>query len=231
MLSMLRKLFTGEMGVVSSLVMIVILANIGVNIWQRGTIRDLRDWQTGVLEELARAVDQRDGKGRLLPVRAQDARAHIAHLGRFRIDVRTAQDQARADDAEHALASERAAATINRKAADDHLSQLADIRAEADRLRAALAAYPAADAGRLRPDGPAGNGHGGGGGPSMPGLAPARSGADAAPGAQGLPASACTPMSIDERQLATEQATQLDNLIGAIEALAQEDRKRGGDRD
>lgn len=228
MLATLRRLFTGEAGLVSSLVMIVIVANVGLNIWQRNTIADLKDWRAGVLEEIAQAVDQRNDKGQLLPVKAADARAHIASLGRFRTDVIAARLKAQADDSRAVLDAERENSTLTRKDADDYLSQIAAIRAEADRLRANLAAARAAGGVRST-DRAAGTDSGGRGDAPVPGLSAARSGADAATEAAGLSPSgdACTPMSIDERQDATEQAHQLDRLISSIEKLkAADDRRR-----
>lgn len=226
MLSFLRKMFTGEMGLVSAITLAVIVANVGVNIWQRSTINSLEDWRAGVLEELAQAVDQRGKSGDLLPVKAKDARAHIAALGRFRADTRAAQAQARADDAEHILSVTRQDAAITRKAGEDYDARIAQARADADALRARLAD---ADERLRNAARAAGNGEGGGRAPPVSGLSAARPEADEAAGANGLPAPACDPliagsMTIGERQLATEQAIQLDELITSIENFAKVDR-------
>lgn len=222
MLSFLRKMFTGEMGLVSAIALAVIVANVGVNIWQRWTINDLKDWRGGVLEELSQAVDQRGKSGDLLPVTAKDARAHIAALGRFRADTRNAQARARAEDSQHVLSVERQDAAITRKAGDDYDARIAQARADADALRTRLAD---ADE-RLRiAQRASGNGEGGSRAPPVPGLSVARPEADEAPGADRLSPCACNPpitgpMTIAERQLATEQAIQLDELITTIENFA-----------
>ena len=218
MLSTIRKLFTGEFGLMTAAVLAVIAVNVGLNFWQRATINDLRDWQDGVLQSLAQAADQRDGKGALLPVRAQDAQMHIAALAHLKIDTAAAREKARADDAENALSKERQAADINRKAQNDYFARIEQARADAAAIRAAAAA----DADSLRQTGSeTGCDSGGIGTAPLPGLSGARSGVDEASGTNGLPAFACDPMNIDERLTATEQAIQLDELITAIEKLAE----------
>lgn len=218
MLSTMRKFFTGDFGLMTAVVLAVIAVNVGLNLWQRATINDLRDWQGGVLQSLAQAVDQRDGKGALLPVQAKDAAAHIAALGRLKVDTAAARDKARAADAENALSKERQAAEINRKAQNDYSARIEQARADAAAIRAAAAA----DADRLRQTGgEAGSDSGGGGTAPVPGLSAARFGVDEASGANRLPASACDPMTIDERLTATEQAIQLDELITVIEQQAE----------
>lgn len=221
MLSLFRKLFTGEMGIVSALTLAVIVANVGLNIWQRWTINDLREWQSGVLEEVAQAVDQRGRNGALLSVSIKDARTHIAALGRFRTDTIAARSKARADDAEHTLTVERQDAAINRKAGDDYDARIAQARADADALRARLAVanQRLRDAAR-----PSGDGERGGGNAPVPGLSDARPAPDEAAGTDRLPEAVAAPMtsmSIDERELATRQAIQLDELITAIENFAE----------
>lgn len=214
---------------------IALLLAIGLLAWLNASKADqiagLKSWQGDVLDAVAHAVDQRDAKGALLPVKAKDAVSHILNLGRFRTDAQAAKAKAAADDAAHALGVARQDEGINRKASDDYASRIASARAEAERLR--VDQHPMDDAGRLRPAGGATASAGGGRGTAdLSGLSAAGGGAAASAGADGLPASAdqgtpaliCAPLDIDERLLATEQALQLDALIGAIEDFAKVQR-------
>ncbi len=211
MLSLLRKLTAADIGRV--IVAVLIVANACFCLFQRETINDLRRWQASIVTATAQAVDQRDSKGALLPVRAKDVAAHIATLGRLKIDLAAAREKARADDAAHALASERQASSINRKGQDDYLDRVNQARATAAALRAA-------DAGGVQQAGGATSADPGGSRSApVSGLSVARPAADEAAGANGLPLT-CEPMTIDERLLATEQAIQLDELIGVIEGFA-----------
>jgi len=210
--------------------LLVILALVGFNAWQRSTINDLEAWRDGVTGALSHAVDQRDQAGRLLPVKPGDAATHILALGRFRTDAIAAQAEAAASDGAHVITVAGRDAAINRKASDDHEDRIAAARADADALRVALAArrapHGAADAGpdRLRvPDGRAAGDQGLGAATPVPAVSAAGGEPYAPPGPDGLPASGgavCTEMSIAERLLATEQAIQLDDLVSAIEDLA-----------
>ncbi len=197
----------------------------------------LLDWQRHVLGAIAHAVDQRDGRGRLLPVKPKDAPAHILALGRVRADIKVARQTARAEDAAHSLKVERQDAAINRKEVDDLEQRLAAARSEAAALRRAYAARGGTDASvdgaaqRLRTEvGATGGDRRDGGASAMPGLSAARSPVDETAGADRLPEAATTgtvalePMTIEERLLATEQAIRLDGLISAIEGFAKVDR-------
>lgn len=206
-----------------------VIALAGTIWWQRITINELRAWQDAVIEVVSSAADIRDGKGHLRLVKSGEVLAHINNLGRFKTDTITAQAQARVDDAAHALATERQDAAINRKAADDYEARLAAARADADALRRRLAtlsraAVPASVG--LRPESASGNGEGSGGTAPVSGLSDAGCPADATAETDGLSASrgALCAMSIDERQLATEQAIQLDALITTIENFSKAKR-------
>lgn len=198
--------------------LLVIALLVGVNVWQRLTINGLEDWRNNVLTSLSSAVDQRDKSGRLLSVREKDVQAHILALGRFRSDTIAASAKARADDATHSLRVVQADNSINQGAGNALQDRLDSIRADADALRRA-----AASGGLRRTESAPTGDSGGGGAEAVPALSAARSAADEAAGAHGFPATelyALSPMSIDERQLASEQAAQLDELISAIEHFA-----------
>lgn len=211
------------------LVVLAMAATIG---WQQMTISQLRGWRGDVLDAVSHAVDQRDQKGRLLPIRSGQAVAHILSLGKFRADTLLAQAQAAADDATHSLSVERQDGAINRKSSHDFDQRIEAARARAaalDRQRTArLPArgtdYP--DAVGLRTDGPAADGGRGGSETDLPGLSVAGPEADAQARANGFPDAGCPsqPMTMGERLLATEQAIQLDELITAIEQFSEVER-------
>jgi hypothetical protein len=113
-------------------------------------------------------------------------------------NYRAAADQARADDQANAKRVAAEQASINQRTANDYETRLAAVRADAQRLRE-QAASAAADPGA-------------GGNASMPGLPAAAGGAAQAAGQDRL--------SLDERELATEQAIQLDELIKWLRAQA-----------
>ncbi|MGE5563072.1 MAG: hypothetical protein ACM3ZV_07145 [Bacillota bacterium] len=120
-------------------------------------------------------------------------------------NYRAAADQARASDranADRVAAEQRA---INERTSNDYEARLAGARALAQRLRG-QSARAAADPGR-------------GGAAPVPGLSAPAGRADEAAGQDGL--------SLAERQLATEQAIQLDELIKWIRAQGRIDPNRG----
>lgn len=206
---------------------VVIVMLVGVNVWQRVTINALKAWQAAVIEAVSHASDQRDGKGQLRLVKSGEILAHINALGRFRTDTIAARAKARADDAQHVIATERQDAAITRKSADDYENRLAAARADADALRRRLNAVRSSAADRslgLRGAASTADGQRGGGPAPVSGLSAARPAPDATSATDGLPPSgdafATASMSIDERQLATEQAIQLDELITSIENFA-----------
>jgi hypothetical protein len=106
-------------------------------------------------------------------------------------DYRAAADQARAAVQANAKRVVAEQASINERIANDYETRLAAVRADARRLR--VAAETAAADTRA------------GGNPSVPGLPAAAGGPAQGAGEDRLP--------LDDRQLATEQAIQLDELI------------------
>ena len=106
-------------------------------------------------------------------------------------NYRSAADQARAADQASAKRVAAEQASINERIANDYETRLAAVRADARRLRIAVQS-PAADTRA-------------GGNPSVPGLPAAAGGPAQGAGEDRLP--------LDDRELATEQAIQLDELI------------------
>lgn len=121
-------------------------------------------------------------------------------------DYRAAADRARLADQSNARRVAAEQASINQRTANDYESRLAAARADAQRLR--LATQAAADPGA-------------GGDASMPGIRAAAGGPAQASGQDRF--------SLDERQLATEQAIQLDELIKWIRAQAAVEPNRKAD--
>lgn len=118
-------------------------------------------------------------------------------------------------DAAAALAQEAQAANLARVAteqnqiteriSDDYENRLGELRARADQLRAVAAASDPGLSGAV----------------SVPATGAAAAGIAQAPGNPGLPAaSICPAMNLEERIVASEQALQLDALIGWVIAQA-----------
>lgn len=136
-------------------------------------------------------------RGDLATARADLAAEQAAHRASA-LNWQMATAAALAADLEHRLAQERRQAEESRRIADDFEARIADARA-----RAAAAGMRAQAAAADQ---------GGGGGAPVPGLSDPARVADAAAGQDRLSAA--------DALIATEQAIQLDALIGWVEAQA-----------
>ena len=125
--------------------------------------------------------------------RAEQA-AHAATVASYR----AAADQARQADAANLVRVKAEQAQINERTQDDFESRIAAARAHADRLRRQ------AEAAATHP--------GGRGATAVPGIPAASGGLAEAAGESGFP--------LADRQLATEQAIQLDELIKWVRGQA-----------
>lgn len=191
--------------------LLIIVALVGVNIWNRNTIANLRDWQEAVLVAVSTAADVRTKDGKPATLRAKDAVAQIRIFGQFRDDVLGANATARLRQAARVQAVEAEAKSRNQENVDAYEAKLAAARRVADQLRsdlmrasAATSAYPG---GHRKAD--------------MSALSNARRAPDAPASPDGLPDPAKwqPAMNLYERLLATEQALQLEALINSVSAL------------
>jgi len=171
----------------------------------------LADWRNGAVFLLAffallhaavidpRLRDERDAADRRAEAEA------AAHLDTIRNFAAAAEVAERVQQNNLDRVS-REQAAISERTSDDLRQQLAALHARADRLRAAAGD----DAGRVR-RAAAETGTGLPGETGVPGVSAAAGGAAATPGADGF-----SELNLEERVTASEQAIQLDTLIGWV---------------
>jgi hypothetical protein len=210
---MIRKLFNGPLiGKFALGQLLVILALVGVHIWNRNTIANLRGWQEDVMVALSTAADARDKRGKPATLKPKYAVMQIRIFGEFRADVLAASAKARSAQSAQIKRIEAKVNADNQEKFNAYDAKIRDARSLADRLRADLmraGTKPAANpiVGRAA---------------GVPAIPDATRSPDAPASPDGLPdPDKWQPaMNLDERLLATEQALQLEALINSVRSLA-----------
>lgn len=210
MINLFRRVaatITGKFAIVQLLVIIALLSS---NAWNRHKIHQLKRWQDGVISALSVAADVRDKSGAPALLDRAQAIRQITIFGQFRNDVIRANIEAKLREAATIARVRRAVESSNKETLDDYQSKLAAARAVADHLRACLMrnrASATADPGCP-------------GQSKLPALPAATSRTDAPADPHRLPQPDRPDFTLDARLLATEQALQLDALIKSVAALA-----------
>ncbi|MFN3749245.1 MAG: hypothetical protein ACK4SJ_11220 [Sphingorhabdus sp.] len=189
--------------------------------FQNLQLKELRGWRSDVLVAVGDAVDIRDKKERLVPVKAKDAVLHIQSLGRFKSDAIRLRAEARAADAHNIIRVDGLVDATNKE-------QVHALQTELGALRGRYLDLLAHQ--RMRGGSSAAiDDSGGRGATPMPGLPDAGSRAARSAEADRLPDTGATgdrssgDFSLAERYEASIYATQLDQLITAVIALGKID--------
>lgn len=181
--------------------------------WQTVALNGMRDWRDHVIAATAFAVDEDDSDRKLPKVSAKDVPQHILNLGNFKFAALRLREKARADDAQNVIDTGRKVTSINK----EQVNALTNARADLDRHYDTLVAQRVLRGGSAAIGNPGGRGE-----TDLPGLPAASIGAAGPSKENQLPATcpAIADWSLDERYEASIYATQLDQLISAVEELA-----------
>lgn len=190
---------------------------------QGNQISGLKDWRGDVLFAIGDALDNLDKKGAVIPTHKSQAVSSIAVLGRFKDDVEKKIIKAKADDLENVVRVQVEARQITQETLNEFEQKIRAANARADQLRNTLA-----DVGGMHHEGSVtADNIGGGGGAHLP-CVPSDSitaAQEARDNRFSIDTRNAITLTIKEREIATEQAIQLDALITTIEKIQMIDLK------